>query len=107
MIMTLDDLEREQQEIRCRSALRVIDVPDNVIYSVSGPLLFQLAHLCCVIDQPMHWRDALRWMWDHKGEILHHAEQLEIKKHEQNNGASSGEADSSNNGIYVEPGGKT
>lgn len=84
MIITADDIAREQQDGRCRLALRMIDVPENVLWSLKGPLLWQLAHLCCVIDQPMHWRDALRWMQDHKGEILAHAQETEKLKHEQN-----------------------
>lgn len=68
------------QEMRCRAALKMIDVPEAIIWQLSGPILFQVAHLCCVIDQPMHWKDALRWCHDHKGEILNHAMEMEKQR---------------------------
>ena len=81
--MSLKTPEFESQEMRCRAALKVLDVPEEVIWQFDGPILFQLAHLCCVIDQPMHWKDALRWIYDHRGEILEHARKSEIMKREQ------------------------
>lgn len=90
MIITADSVAHEQQEARCREALRMIDVPANVRFALHGPLLFQLAHLCCVIDQPMHYTDALRWMHDHRGEILKHAEEIEIKKNEERRSSAQG-----------------
>lgn len=73
-VLTEDQIKREAQEFRCRQALKMLDVPEDIIWKFNGPILFQLAHLCCMIDEPMHWRDALRWIWDHKGELLAHAE---------------------------------
>ncbi len=99
-ILTADQLAFEMQEARCRQALKEIDVPANVIYGLHGPLLFQLAHLCIMIDQPMQWRDALRWMNDHKGELMNHVQQLEKEKHEQASAAAKS-ADRAANGADV------
>ena len=84
-ILSPDDIKLEAQEHRCRLALKILDVPEEIIWKFNGPILFQLAHLCCYIDEPMQWRDALRWIHDHRGEILAHAE----GKLEQSNPATS------------------
>lgn len=88
----------EVQEARCRAALKMIDVPEQVYMALSGPILFQVAHLCCMIDVPMHWRDAIRWVQDHKGEIIAHAKKIEEEKRKEMNGEtgrpSATEADS-------------
>ena len=90
LVLTEEDLKRQAQENRCRAALRMIDVPENIIFKFEGPILFQLAHLCCVIDEPMHWRDALRWIWDHKGEVFEHAKKMDQLRREQIRTATSG-----------------
>lgn len=79
----IKSLAQENQEMRYRAALKAKDVPDHIIWMFDGPILFQLGHLCCVIDQPMHWKDALRWCHDHRDEIIEHARKSEIIKHEQ------------------------
>lgn len=76
-ILTKDDLAHLAQEMRCRQALKMIDVPEEVISKLDGPVLFQVAHLCVMIDQPMHYRDAIRWVNDHKHEVLNHAINVE------------------------------
>lgn len=99
-VLTPDDIAHDSQEFRCRAALKILDVPENVIYSLSGPLLFQMAHLCAVIDEPMHWRDALRWMHDHKGEILEHARVTMGEKYQQAQSAASS-SNGTANGDHV------
>jgi hypothetical protein len=87
-----DKQERMMQEARCRKALSIIEVPNEIIWMFDGPILFQLAHLCCFIDQPMHWRDALRWCHDHKDEIGFHARRTMIEKQQFTTSEGQGEA---------------
>lgn len=89
-VLTREDLQREDQELRCRAALKIVDVPEEIVWKLSGPILFQMAHLCCVIDEPMHWRDALRWINDHKGEIIAHAHKVMREKNVENGSAGAG-----------------
>lgn len=100
-ILTEDEARLYEQELRCRSALKMIDVPEHVIWNLRGPILFQVAHLCCVIDQPMHWRDALIWCDEHKGEILHHAMEIERKKSLEQNRNAGLETNRAADGVDV------
>jgi hypothetical protein len=63
---------KEMMQIRrCISALKAVDVPDSELAKIeklSSPLIFQLAHL--VIFKEMPYRDALRWIKDHRDEIM-------------------------------------
>ena len=71
-IITEDDLKREIQGARCKQALRLADVPERVLGQFNAdPLLFQFAHLVVFLEMP--WQDAIRWILDHKAEIIQHA----------------------------------
>ena len=86
------------QILRCRAALRILDVPDQVIMQLeeTPPLLFQMAHLRAFKE--MHdWRDALRWVYDHRWEIYAYADGVIDEQGEP----SSGRADAKANGDDV------
>lgn len=88
VILTEDDLKREVQGARCVQALREIGVPEKVLSLFNpDPLLFQFAHLCVFLEMP--WQDAIRWLNDHRGEILNHAEKLMKENLEQRPGATT------------------
>lgn len=76
LVKTPDHLKLEEQLTRCMVALKTIDIPLRVLAEIerlSPPLIMQMAHLCIMKEPPLPWQDALRWIKDHRDEIMAYA----------------------------------
>lgn len=71
MIYTEDDLRKELATHKCKLALKEIDVPGYVIDQFNpGRLLDYFVHLCIMNNPPYHWKDAIKWINEHRQKIL-------------------------------------
>lgn len=95
LILTKDDLEREVQIDRCKGAIYEYFNGKALLIDYSAlfkklepePLLFQFAHMIAFLKYD--WKDALRWVHDHREEIFHHAKEQARIKHEQDADATA------------------
>lgn len=72
-LYTKEDILAEAAFARCLECLRLAGVPESLRKQVQpGPALNQIVH--CIAYLEMHWRDAFRWVAEHHGEVLKHAE---------------------------------
>lgn len=86
LILTKDDLERETQIDRCQAAIleyfrgQQIFVDHESLFKKLSPepLLFQFAHMIAFLKYD--WKDALRWVMDHRQAIILHAHDQAVIK---------------------------
>ncbi len=100
MIITEDDIKREQQAVRCKMAIeeyfkaKQVTIDRRSLYDKlqPEPLLFQFAHMIAYLK--VDWKDALRWCMENKNAIMIHAE-VDLNEHENPEPApeADGEAD--------------